>query len=211
MEKAYEKLAAFFNIIIMAGTGSFSLFAAKFATRGAFGPCLICRRENYFVVGGHGRARTEVLESMGLAGAFREARLPVSCYGGKGTVLFRMYPDGLHSLIDGFSKGFAEGANAISLTMLVLLVAWVTGGISGTRHLIQSVLGFGEVPVLFWAGLYVGFSAQIFWMLRRIGNFGLLPCILYPLPLLFFVLVFFRSLLLKVGLGKVSWKGRWVK
>jgi len=211
MEKAYEKLAAFFNIITMAGTGSFSIFAGKFATRGAFGPCLICRREDYFATGGHGRARAQVLESMGLAGAFRESRLPVSCYGGKGAVLFRMYPNGFRSMIDGFSKGFAEGANAISFAMLVLLVAWVTGGISETRHLIQAVFGFGEVPVLFWAGLYLGFSAQVYWMLRRIGNFGILPCILYPLPLVFFVIVFFRSLLLRMGMGKVSWKGRQVR
>ncbi len=211
MERAYEKLAAFFNIITMAGTGSFSIFAGKFATRGAFGPCLICRREDYFAAGGHGRARAQVLESMGLARAFRESRLPVSCYGGKGAVLFRMYPNGFRSMIDGFSKGFAEGANAISFAMLVLLVAWVTGGISETRHLIQAVFEFGEVQVLFWAGLYLGFSAQVYWMLRRIGNFGILPCILYPLPLVFFVIVFFRSLLLSMGMGKVSWKGRQVK
>ncbi len=211
MKRAYEKLSAFFNIITMAGTGSFSLFAGKFAARGAFGPCLICSREDYFKTGGHSRARHQVLESMGVAGAFREAGLPVSCYGGKGAVLFRMYPDGLGSLTEGFSKGFAEGAGAISFLMLLLLVAWVAGGVSVTRHLIQSALGFGDVPFAFWVCLYGGFSAQIYWMLRRIGNFGPLTSVFYPLPLVFFVLVFFRSLLVKMGLGRVFWKGRQVK
>lgn len=186
MKRAYEKLAAFFNIITMAGTGSFSLFAAKFAVRGAFGPCLICRREDYFATGGHSRVRHQVLESMGLAGAFRDARHPVSCYGGK-------------------------GANAISIFMLALLVAWVTGGVSVTRHLIQSAFGLGDVSIILWICLYLGFSGQIYWMLRRIGNFGILTCIFYPLPLIFFVLVFFRSLLVRMGIGDVFWKGRRVK
>jgi 4,4'-diaponeurosporenoate glycosyltransferase len=211
MKKPYEKLSAFFNIITMAGTGSFSLFAGKFTTRGAFGPCLICRREDYFKTGGHRRARHQVLESMGLASAFREAGLPVSCYGGKGAVLFRMYPDGLGTLINGFSKGFAEGAAAISFLMLSLLVAWVAGGVSVTRHLIQSALGFSDIPFSLWVSLYGGFSLQIYWMLRRIGNFGILPCVFYPFPLVLFVLVFFRSLLVKMGLGSVFWKGRQVK
>jgi len=211
MKRTYEKLAAFFNIITMAGTGSFSLFKGNYAARGAFGPCLVCRREDYFLTGGHGRARHQVLESMGVAGAFREAHLPVSSYGGKGAVLFRMYPDGLRTMIDGFSKGFAEGANAISFFMLVMLIAWVTGGVSATRHLIQSAVGGGGMSVMLWACLYVGFSGQIYWMLRRIGNFGIFPCILFPIPLVFFVLVFARSLLIKKGIGKVFWKGRRVE
>ena len=211
MKRTYEKLAAFFNIVTMAGTGFFSLFGAKFTVRGAFGPCLICSREDYLTTGGHVRARHQVLESMGLATAFKDSRLPVSCYGGKDAVLFRMYPDGLRTMIDGFSKGFAEGANAISFFMLALLVAWVTGGVSVTRHLVQSAFGFDEVSIILWVCLYVGFSGQIYWMLRRIGNFGILPCIFYPVPLVFFVLVFFRSLLFRMGMGKVSWKDRRVK
>ncbi|MDQ1335266.1 MAG: hypothetical protein QG552_2216 [Thermodesulfobacteriota bacterium] len=211
MEKPYERLAAFFNIITMAGTGAFSLLTSKIQPHGAFGPCLVCYRQDYFAVGGHGRARAHVLESMGLADAFREAGIPVSCYGGKGAVSFRMYPDGFRSMVDGFSRGFAEGSKAISLPMLVLLVAWVTGGMSVTRHLIQSTFSPADVSLFVWAGLYAGFSAQVHWMLRRIGNFGFLPCILYPAPLLFFVIVFFRSLLLRMSIGKISWKGRWIK
>lgn len=208
MSRAYERLAAFFNIVTAAGTGAFSLLAAKVAPRGAFGPCIVCLRKDYLSVGGHDRARDEVLESMGLADAFREAGLPVSCFGGRGSVSFRMYPDGLRSLISGFSRGFAEGAGAISLLMLGLTVAWVTGAAAVTRHLIQSALGSVEGGWAPWAALYLGFCVQIHWMLRRLGNFGLLPSVLYPGPLVFFVAVFFRSLLLRLGLGKAAWKGR---
>ena len=146
----------FFNIITMAGTGAFSLFTSKIKPRGAFGPCLVCCRQDYFAVGGHGRARAQLLESMGLADAFREAGLPVSCYGGKGAVSFQMYPAGFRSMIDGFSRGFGEGAKAISIPMLVLLVAWVTGGMSVTRHLIQSTFSHTDGSLFVWAGLLCG-------------------------------------------------------
>jgi 4,4'-diaponeurosporenoate glycosyltransferase len=208
MEKHSERLAAFFNIVTMAGTGAFCPAALRTRARGAFGPCLVSRRDDYFATGGHRRARGQVLESIEMARAFREAGHPVALYGGRGALSFRMYPDGLGAMIDGFSKGFAGGAAALSLPMLVMLVAWITGGASCTRHLIQAGLGFGSEALPFWAGLYAAFCAQIYWMLRRIGNFGLLQCLLFPVPLVFFALVFLRSVLLRAGLTKVSWKGR---
>jgi len=211
MERPYERLSAFFNIITMAGTGAFSLLLPIIKPRGAFGPCLVCPRQDYLTLGGHCHARHMVLESMGLADAFKRIGLSVSYYGGKGAVYFRMYPDGLRSMMEGFSRGFAEGANAISIPMLMLIIAWVTGGMSVARHAIQALLTSPDGPILAWAGLYAGFSLQLHWMLRRIGNFGFLTWMLYPIPSIFFVLVFFRSLLLKAGIGRASWKGRVIK
>jgi 4,4'-diaponeurosporenoate glycosyltransferase len=48
-------------------------------------------------------------------------------------------------------------------------------------------------------------------MLRRIGNFGSLTALLFPLPLLFFVGVFTLSFIRIFFRGKVRWKGREVK
>lgn len=211
METSVERLAAFFNVITMAGTGAFCPAAFHIHPRGAFGPCLVSRRDDYFSAGGHRRARDQVLESIELARAFREAGQPVRLYGGRGAVFFRMYPEGLRSMIEGFSKGFAGGAAAISLPMLLMLVAWVTGGASCVRHLVQAAFGYGGGGMLFWAAMYAAFSVQIYWMLRRIGNFGPLPCLLFPAPLVFFVVVFLRSVLLRAGLARTFWKGRSVE
>ena len=45
-------------------------------------------------------------------------------------------------------------------------------------------------------------------MLRRLGNYGLLTALLFPLPLVFFVAVFLVSLLRTFVFRRVSWKGR---
>ena len=211
MEKPYERLSAIFNLIILAGMNTFTPRGSKGKPAGAFGPCNLCSREDYFAAGGHEKVKGEVLESLGLAKEFQKRNLPIHCYGGKGTISFRMYPEGVRSLVEGFSKGFGTGARAVSLAALLPVVCWVTGGMAVTRHIFQSFVG-GDFIRLSQAGLLYGLYAfQIHWMLRRIGNYGFIPAVLFPLPLLFFVVVFSLSVFRIFLRGKVRWKGREVK
>ncbi len=211
MEKPYERLSAVFNILIFAGMNSFTPWGRWQKPMGAFGPCNLCSREDYFAAGGHEKVKGEVLESLGLAKEFQKKSFPVRCYGGKGTISFRMYPGGLRSLIDGFSKGFGTGAQAMSLGVLFMAVGWITGGVGIVRHILHSLI-LGDWAWLFQAGvLYSLYAVQFHWMLRRIGNFGLLTAMLFPLSLLFFVAVFALSFIRIFLRGKVTWKGREVK
>jgi hypothetical protein len=92
--------------------------------------------------------------------------------------------------------------------IMILLVCWVFGGVSLTRHLIQAmIMGNGDA-VMVWLALDLLYAAQIHWMLIRIGNFGLRTAILFQVPLLFFVLVFSLSLIKSMVIGRSRWKGR---
>jgi len=211
MQKNVERLSAIFNIIVMAGVNAFTPLQSRIRPAGAFGPCMMCRKADYFAVGGHKSASSAVLESLPLGRAFIQARQPVRCFGGQGSVMFRMYPEGLGSMVEGFSKGFALGANAISIAVMIMLVCWIFGGVSLTRHFIQALI-FGNGPAMLgWLMLDLLYVAQIHWMLVRIGNFGLRTAILFQVPLLFFVLVFTLSLIKSTGIVKSRWKGRVVK
>ena len=210
MKKAYEKLSAFFNIVTMGGMRAFTLMGDKLQPLGAFGPCMVCSRKDYFAVGGHSheKVRGEILESLALGKVFLRAKGNVHCYGGKGAISFRMYPAGLPSLIEGFSKGFGTGASAMSLGSLLMMVCWIFGCCSVSRHLIQALL-LGDMTELSWSALLDAlYVLQIHWMLLRIGNFGFLPALLYQVPLVFFVFLFGLSLFRIFFLRKVPWKGR---
>jgi 4,4'-diaponeurosporenoate glycosyltransferase len=180
-------------------------------THGSFRPLqpvfpggLLCR-------GGHAKVQGEVLESLGLAKEFQKKNLRVRCYGGKGTISFRMYPGGIRSMIEGFGKGFGTGAQAVAPGILFMAVGWVTGGVGIFRHTIHSLTA-GDSAWFLQAGvLYLLYLLQVHWMLRRIGNFGFLTALLFPLPLLFFVGVFALSFIRIFYKGKVQWKGREVK
>jgi 4,4'-diaponeurosporenoate glycosyltransferase len=210
VKKEYERLSAIFNIIVLAGINAFTPLRSKIKPAGAFGPCIMCRKDPYFEVGGHEIVKTEILENMALGKAFIDAGHDVHCYGGKGNISFRMYPEGFRSLVEGFSKGFGIGANAISLSVLMMIVCWVFGGASLTRHLIQSILTGNLNDIITWIALDLLYVAQIHWMLVRIGNFGIRTAILFQLPLLFFVLVFALSILKTFILKKARWKDRMV-
>jgi len=208
MEKAYERLAAIFNIIVLVGANAFSLGGSKRKPLGAFGPCYLCLREDYFSVGGHQAVRGDILESLGLGKEFLKNGLPVHCYGGRGSIYFRMYPEGVKSLVEGFGKGFGVGAQAMSFTGLILAVLWVAGGVGVTRQAIQALALGNSTLLTGWMLLYLLFALQYHWMLRRIGNFGILTALLFPLPLLFFVVIFILSILRTFLFRKVLWKGR---
>jgi len=212
MKKGYEQLSAFFNIVAMGGVRAFTFLGHKLSPLGAFGPCMVCSREEYFGVGGHSheKVRGEILESLALGKEFLRSNHNIHCYGGKGAISFRMYPAGLSSLIEGFSKGFGTGANAMSLGSLLMMVCWIFGCCSVSRHLIQALV-LGDMTELYgWALLDGLYAAQIYWMLQRIGNFGFLTALLFQVPLVFFVSVFGLSLLRIFLMKRVPWKGRTV-
>jgi 4,4'-diaponeurosporenoate glycosyltransferase len=121
-----------------------------------------------------------------------------------------MYAGGFRDMVEGFSKSFGIGANAISWKNLLLIVCWVFGSVSLTRHFIQSVLLGDTVDLYIWSGLYVLYFIQIYWMLFHVGNYGIWPALFFPLPVLFFVLVFCISLFKTTFLKKAHWKGRTV-
>jgi 4,4'-diaponeurosporenoate glycosyltransferase len=208
MVKGYEQLAAFFNLVAMAGLGVFGALPRDRASAAAFGPCSVCRRADYFAADGHRAARGAVVESLALARAFAGAGFPVRCRGGRGTLAFRMYPEGWRSLVEGFGKGFALGAESLPPHRLALIGGWITGGFGALRHGLVALAAGDGLALLAWGACYLLYAGQTFWLLRRIGNFHPLTALAYPVPLLFFLGVFLHSLANTFGRRRVQWKGR---
>ncbi len=211
MKKGYEQLSALFNIVTMGGMNAFTPLGPKLKPTGAFGPCMICSREDYFMVGGHEKARGEVLESLAIGKEFLRTNRKVHCYGGKDTISFRMYPEGFQSLVEGYGKGFGTGANAMSIVSFLMIAGWIFGGVSVTRHVVQSAIMGNPAELVGWLALDVFYVFQIHWMLFRIGNFGFSTALLFQIPLIFFVVVFAYSIVRIFLVRKVRWKGRDVK
>ncbi|HUR18946.1 MAG TPA: glycosyltransferase [Acidimicrobiales bacterium] len=197
--RPYESLSAFFNVVSMMGVGTFTPRREARAT-GAFGPCLITTASDYATAGGHSHpdVRGRVVEDVALAQRFADAGLPVSVLGGRGTISFRMYPEGLGQLVEGWTKNFAAGASSAGPATFVLISLWLSGCISAAWSL----------PAPAAVAVYLAYAGQLAWMLKRIGRFGWWSAALYPVPLAFFLVVFARSLVLTHVRGEVRWRGR---
>jgi 4,4'-diaponeurosporenoate glycosyltransferase len=214
----FERLSAVCNIVLMGSLGAFTPLADRLRSTGSFGPCLVVSRADYRASGGHAAVRDRVVEDMAFGDAVRRRGLPVACLAGRGSVDFRMYPDGLPAMIEGWSKGLATGSGETPPLVRALMIAWITGATSsvillavGIAALAGSAAGSGPGDAAFGAsaiGSYLAYAAQAWWMLRRIGSFGPVTALAFPLPLAFFHGVFARSLWLAKVKGSVTWKGR---
>jgi len=190
VREPYEQLSLFFNINMTAGT----------VPGGLFGQMLLVDRESYRQVGGHEAVKGRILENVYLASLFRDAGIPVWSITGRGMIALRMYPGGWRELVEGWTKGFASGAGQTPRGKLAGLVCWMIG------LMLPVVL----LPFTVWAlPVYALGAAQVAWVSRRVGAFRWYAAVLYPVPLVFFFVVFARSALRS---GKqVTWKGREIR
>lgn len=209
-ERPYEALSAFFNLVAMMALEAFTPLGHRRPAAGAFGPCLVCSRADYLAVGGHRRVASDVVEDVALARRFAGADLPVTCLGGRGTVGFRMYPDGVAQLVEGWTKNFAAGAASTRPVTLALVSAWIGACLSSAVSLASAVLGRRRRGRGVAVGAYLAHAAQLHWMLRRIGRFGRWTALAYPVPLAFFQAVFARSVARTYVRRQVRWRGRMV-
>ena len=206
---AYERLSAVFNLVSLMGSGAFGLRVVR-PMRVAFGPCLMTSAADYGRVGGHEAVRDEVVEDMALAARFAEAGLPVTCLLGGDQVAFRMYPLGVRSLIQGWTKNIVVGASRAPVSNVLPAVVWVMAVSGVSTALVTGLFGWasGGGPPLAAAVAWVIVTSQIMAMLRRIGSFGIATAVLFAVPVAFFIVIFIRSMVSTVLRRPVEWRGR---
>jgi hypothetical protein len=177
----------------------------------AFGPCLLTSRADHARAGGHTAVRGEVLDDVRLAFAYHRAGLPVRCATGGTQLRMRSYPGGLGQLVAGWTKNIASGAGATAPGPGVGSVLWVCAHHAVAVGAVLALAGAATGPPVAWAVGYLAVALQLRHLLRRLGSFRWWAWALFPVPLLFFDLVFARSLALTAVRRSVRWRGRVVE
>ncbi|WP_371734125.1 glycosyltransferase family 2 protein [Synechococcus sp. CCY 9618] len=202
-EKPYELLSVMFNLVGLmavpmgAGCGV------------AFGPAMATTRVDYDRVGGHAAVAGKVVEDWFMGHLYEQAGLPVSAYIGDGLIAYRMYPGGLHDMVVGFAKNFATAAGEVRWFWMLAVLLWLSGLFWAAWCLPASLLGWplvGDSSLLPNLILYGAFALQLLVLTRRVGDFGWI-CLVFPIPVLFFLVVFVLAIL-NLERGTIEWKGR---
>lgn len=210
-----EQLSALANVVPVMASGAAAPAGAAAAGRSsvAFGPSLVAERGALQAVGGFAAARDSITEDVALARAFRRDDRPVRCLGGGDTVRFRMYPDGRRAVVEGWSRNLAAGAGQTPLLPTVGATAWVVAlvlvAVAGVEAVVGLATRAAPTPVVVIAWVLV--CLHVRWALRKVGAFRWWCAALFPVPLAAFVLLFLRSLLLRVLRRPVAWRGRRVR
>jgi 4,4'-diaponeurosporenoate glycosyltransferase len=199
--KAYERLSAGPALVALLGAGTGGPARHRWWRRPfAFGPALAMPTLVYRRIGGHAAVRSTVVDDVSLAALADRAGVPVtSLLGGPG-LTYRMYPDGVSGLVEGWTKNLAAGGQAVPPVRLAAVVAWVSAAL-------QAAIGAVQLSPLGTAA-YLLFAVQFLVLTRRIGRFGALTAVLYPVALAAFVALFAGSVVLTAGRGRVRWRGR---
>jgi 4,4'-diaponeurosporenoate glycosyltransferase len=191
-ERVYEQLSLVFNLAALMGTAAFTPLGARASSPMAFGPVLACRRDEYDEAGGHAhpQVRAAVAEDLALAEEMGSVALFV---GAPHDLTFRMYPAGVRSLVQGWTKNIATGADRARWWVTITAIVWIGSLVGGPF-------------TSFW--MYVASALQMGVLGRRAGRYGVPAALMYPLLTAFFLFVFLRSTALTILRRDVSWKGR---
>jgi 4,4'-diaponeurosporenoate glycosyltransferase len=196
----YEHLSAIANVVPVLASGMAVLGGGGTSTV-AFGPCLVATVADLDAIGGFESVRGSVVEDAALAAAFRATGRPVHVRAGGDVVRFRMYPDGIRSLVQGWTRSLAAGVPRTPPLSTAGAVLWVAAALAVT---VAAVTG----PSVTVAVLYAAFAAQTTWMLRRLGSFSPVTGLVFPVPLLAFVVLFACSAGRRIARRPVTWRGR---
>ncbi|MFN9643874.1 MAG: glycosyltransferase family 2 protein [Cyanobacteriota bacterium] len=202
-EKPYEQLSVLFNLV--------GLLAVPLGPSCgvAFGPALLSSRADYDRSGGHAAVAGRVVEDWFLGHGYEQAGLPVSAYIGYGQITYRMYGGGLGDLVVGFDKNFATAAGEVRWPRMLAVLLWLSGLFWAAWCLPAALLGWplvGDGAIGPNALIYGAFALQLLLLTHRVGRFRWIN-LLFPLPVVFFLAVFFLAIL-NLERGEVSWKGR---
>lgn len=116
----------------------------------------------------------------------------------------RMFPAGAAQLCDGWTKAFAEGAQSTNPLTLLLTVIWISALTGIALNGLFMPHHFRLIVLL----LYTLAAAQTLLFARQIGSFRIMTGVLFPIPLVFFFIIFARSVFRRVTNRSTNWRGR---
>ena len=117
----------------------------------------------------------------------------------------------LGGAITGWTKNQAAGVAKTPLLMLVLVFFWITAVASAPFYLVLNLIWQQWLGAGLMAACYGIWVLELTRIARHIGSFSVISIVFYPPLLLFYLLIFLRSLAKKILGHPVIWKDRKIR
>lgn len=211
IEKFYENLSSIFNIIVVTGMNVFSVWGDKFQTAGSFGPVILCDKTSYFTTGGHEAAEDSIMDDFALSDLFIKHDMPVKNVLSSDFFSLQMYPEGIRTLVEGWTKNLATASVSTHPFIMTLVMFWVFGGLTSAIPIIIGVFTGNMLFTLLSIFVYLIYGVNVYLKACKVGSFSAALILLYPLFFWFFVGIYVYSFYRTYVLKSVNWKGRKIK
>lgn len=206
MQKKYEYLSLFFNIIQTCATGLSVLGKRK--KQGFYGPLLLIERELFNSHGGYEKVKNRPVEDFDLGKYLNSKGVSIELLLGGSEVSYRMYPKSVKDIFEGWSKNFATASFSMNWWLFAVIIVWV-GFLTILPIEIIMKLVTGPTYLLYiFIGIYLYSVVLIYRVAKTIGSFPIYTCIFYPFYLLVFHLTYIYSIIGTYILKSTTWKGR---
>ncbi|MEG1433171.1 glycosyltransferase [Eubacterium sp.] len=203
--RLYEQLSLFFNLVLIGANGA---ALPQQRAIGLFGPIILMERRVYWQIGGHASVRHCIAEDVSLGDILKAGNIPFQLFIGNPDIRFRMYAGGIGDLIHGWTKNMATGASKTPIFRGMMVFCWISSLIAVPMAL-YNFLAAGQLGfVSLFLTLYILWVVLLKGLSKEIGNFRFWSILLYPIPLLVFLMIFMVSLIKKIFGLQVHWKGR---
>ena len=206
VKKQHEFFSLFFNLIEICVTGMSVLGIKK--KSGFYGPLFMISKELFDKHSGYTNVKNDVIEDFNLGRYYNKQGIDIDLILGSEHVQFSMYPKSFGSLFEGWSKNFASGSISMLWWLLVLVFAWIAFMTVLPFEIINVALNWNLPILILLSILYIVSVGLIYRALRNTGSYPLYVCILYPVYLIVFHIIFIYSIFATFVFKSTTWKGR---
>jgi 4,4'-diaponeurosporenoate glycosyltransferase len=206
VNKLYEFYSFFFNFIQVCVTYLSVYKKEKYL--GFYGPVFLVDRELFLEKAGYSKVKNEVVEDLFLGKYYNSIGIDIDLLLGGDEIKFKMYPKGFAQLLEGWSKNFSKASVSISSGIFVMMFLWIGYILALPVELVKAILAQNLLYSVVLASIYIITVLKMYRDIKKIGSYPLFVCILFPVYLLAFLLIFLYSIFGTYILKTTTWKGR---
>lgn len=206
VSKPHEYFSLFFNLIKICATAMSILGAKK--TYGLYGPVFMVQKENFDRFRGFESVKNNVAEDLNLGRFYNRQGTDVDLLMGGGEICFRMYPKSFRDLFEGWSKNFSRGSISIRWWTLIMIFIWIASLNAVPLEIVRNLARENYLPLILLGGIHLLFAALVCRIARRAGSYPIIVCLLYPVFLIVFMVIFLYSIIATFITKTTTWKGR---
>jgi 4,4'-diaponeurosporenoate glycosyltransferase len=206
VKKPHEFFSLFFNLIKICATTMTFLGAKK--TSGLYGPVFMVQKTLFDRFCGFEAVKNNVAEDLNLGRFYNKHGVDIVLLMGGGEIRFRMYPKSFKDLFEGWSKNFSRGSISISWWVLILIFIWVAALNAVPLQIIRELAWGNYTQLILLGGIYMLFAAMVYRIAYRAGSYPIYVCLLYPIYLIVFEVIFLYSIIATFIIKTTTWKGR---
>ena len=211
MERFYENLSLYPNIIAILGLGAGKNSDPFCTDNGLYGPCVMISKDLYIKTGGHKLVGDSIIEDVDLGIKLAKKGVKITIVPHNNLIHFRMYPEGVMTLIDGWTKIMSLGAARSKPQELIIITAIISFSVGIFFSLIRFFNQKDFILLSIYSVMYIFYGIFLFIVSRKIGRFSPTTIVLYSFFAMAFTLIFIRSILVKFFRLKLYWRGRPIK